>query len=365
MSMSIKTKLTALITVMIIIGIAFMALFSSMNMKKAFIDNVNNQLKTNLEAANKFLDEEMPGKWSIENNSLVKGSNVINDNFEIVDRMASFFGMSATVTIFQGDTRVTTNVMKEGKRAVGTKVSDSVKQKTFIQGETFIGEADVVGVKYQSIYQPIKNGSGDIIGILYIGTPIEFIAKTTGDFQRKVILYGFIGLALLVLMTWFLVKRGVSTLIDVSAVVSRVADGDLLVETLKVKSKDEIGQLSNSINKMVLNLRKTVNGILTSAESVSAAAQQISASTQEIASGNATQANAAETMNELFKELSDAINSVARSAEQASDLSNKTMSIAQDGGKVIRSSIDGMNHVNQQMSRLEEDSNKIGIPYKL
>ncbi|WP_279538861.1 hypothetical protein [Paenibacillus agricola] len=99
---------------------------------------------------------------------------------------------------------------------------------------------------------------------------------------------------------------------------------------------------------------------MASAESVSAASQQISVSTEEIASGSASQSNAAQTMNELFRDLSTAIDSVARSAEQASELSNKTMDIAQDGGKVVRSSIDGMNRVNQQMSRLEEDSNKIG-----
>ncbi|WP_210023434.1 MULTISPECIES: methyl-accepting chemotaxis protein [unclassified Paenibacillus] len=150
-----------------------------------------------------------------------------------------------------------------------------------------------------------------------------------------------------------------SPLNKVVELVTKVAKGDLR-ETTDIDTKDEIGILAKSINDMVLSLRSTVGGILASAESVSAAAQQISASTEEIASGSNSQATAAQTMSELFKELSTAINSVAQSAEQASELSNKTMGIAQDGGKVVRSSIDGMNLVNQQVSRLEEDSNKIG-----
>ncbi|CAH1206775.1 hypothetical protein PAECIP111893_02608 [Paenibacillus plantiphilus] len=141
--------------------------------------------------------------------------------------------------------------------------------------------------------------------------------------------------------------------------VSQVADGDLS-EAADIHTKDEIGLLAASVNNMVTKLRDTVGEILSSAESVSAASEQISASTEEIASGSMSQADAAQTMNELFKELSIAINSVARSAEQASELSNKTMSIAQDGGKVVRYSIDGMTRVNEQMARLEEDSNKIG-----
>ncbi|PLR96752.1 methyl-accepting chemotaxis protein [Bacillus sp. T33-2] len=141
--------------------------------------------------------------------------------------------------------------------------------------------------------------------------------------------------------------------------VRKVATGDLR-ETLDIDTKDEVGQLAKSINEMVASLQKTVGGILDSAESVSAAAQQISATTEEIARGNSSQADSALTMNELFSELSVAINSVARSAEEASELSNKTLKLAEDGGKVVRSSIDGMNDVNQQMALLEQDSNKIG-----
>ncbi|MHA0856926.1 methyl-accepting chemotaxis protein [Paenibacillus sp. CMAA1364] len=140
---------------------------------------------------------------------------------------------------------------------------------------------------------------------------------------------------------------------------SKVADGDLS-ETSNQNTKDEIGILSGSVNQMILNLRSTVGGILTSAETVSAASQEISASTEEIASGSMSQASTAQSVNELFGELSIAINSVAQGAEQASELSDKTMSIAQDGGKVVKLSIDSMTNVNEQMSRLVGDSNKIG-----
>lgn len=125
-------------------------------------------------------------------------------------------------------------------------------------------------------------------------------------------------------------------------------------------SNDEIGQLNLSFNGMLSAFRDTVTRILSASESVSAAAQQISASTEEIAGGSTTQAQSAQKMNELFKELSTAINSVASSAELASDMSNRTMELAQDGGKVVESSIRGMDTLNGQISRLEEDSQKIG-----
>jgi methyl-accepting chemotaxis protein len=146
---------------------------------------------------------------------------------------------------------------------------------------------------------------------------------------------------------------------QVMHLLGKVANGDLS-ETSNLNSKDEIGKLANSVNEMVLNLRRTVGGILSSAESVSAAAQQISASTEEVASSSMSQASAAQTMNELFRELSEAINSVAQSAEHASEMSDQTMVIAQDGGSVVTESIQGMTVLNNHMSRLEEDSDRIG-----
>ncbi|KKO54208.1 methyl-accepting chemotaxis protein [Paenibacillus sp. DMB20] len=141
--------------------------------------------------------------------------------------------------------------------------------------------------------------------------------------------------------------------------VEQVADGDL-TETMEYDAKDEIGKLIESVTAMILSLRSTVTGVIVSAESVSAAAQQISASTEEVASGSADQANAVQSINELFSELTTAMHSVARIAEQAAELSGETMSIAEKGGKVIHASVEGMDQVNQQVIKLEKDSNRIG-----
>ncbi|SFB54102.1 methyl-accepting chemotaxis protein [Cohnella sp. OV330] len=141
--------------------------------------------------------------------------------------------------------------------------------------------------------------------------------------------------------------------------VGRVAQGDLR-ETSDIDTRDEVGSLAASVNRMIEDLRGTVARIQFSAENVSSATQQISASTEEIAGGSSNQANSAQTMTELFKELSEAIGSVARSAEHASDLSNAAMEIAQDGSRVVEASIKGMNEVNAQMSRLAQDSEQVG-----
>ncbi|RWR04705.1 methyl-accepting chemotaxis protein [Siminovitchia fortis] len=157
-----------------------------------------------------------------------------------------------------------------------------------------------------------------------------------------------------------LISRVISKpLNQVVGLVEKVADGDL-TETTDIQTKDEIGKLAQSVNRMVVNLRGMIQNILSAAENLSASSEQVSASTVEVASASANQANAAQTMNELFGELSDAIHSVAKNTEQAAKLSNETIRIAQDGEKVLLSSVEGAHVVSDQMGDLEQDSNRIG-----
>lgn len=169
-----------------------------------------------------------------------------------------------------------------------------------------------------------------------------------------------VALAVTLILAFFL-TRGISGPVRiVTRTLGRVASGDLTMEDVRVRNKDEIGEMVVSLNRMTDSLRQLIGLTTDSAQNVSAASQQISASTQEIAGSSASQADAAQTMNQLFKELSAAIYSVAMNAEEAADLSNQSLDIAQNGGNVIRVSIEGMNAVSAQMNQLESDSNKIG-----
>lgn len=116
------------------------------------------------------------GKPEIRDGKLVltSGSSqyVVNDNFEIVDGVQQLVGGTATVFQKQGDkaVRVSTNVIGEdGKRAIGTTVSQAVYEAVINKGETYYGTANVVGKKYITAYEPIKSSSGEIIGILFVG----------------------------------------------------------------------------------------------------------------------------------------------------------------------------------------------------
>jgi hypothetical protein len=102
------------------------------------------------------------------------GTTKLNGNYEIVDQIKEKYGCVATFFVKKNDTfiRVSTNVQKEGNRAVGTKLDPAGKAyASAIKGETYRGEADILGSKYDTVYEPLKNAKGEVVGIYFVGFP--------------------------------------------------------------------------------------------------------------------------------------------------------------------------------------------------
>lgn len=91
------------------------------------------KLKGDMQLGLTYLNKTYPGPWEIREGKLYKGSTLINDNHGVVDAIGASTG--DTVTIFQENIRVATNVMQNGKRAVGTKVSPEVEEAVLKKAE--------------------------------------------------------------------------------------------------------------------------------------------------------------------------------------------------------------------------------------
>lgn len=106
--------------------------------------------------------------------TLYFGKTKINNNFEVVDAVVKENGGTATLFAKTGDEyiRVATNVPKpDGSgRATGTILDPKGKAIVNInKGEPFYGEVTILEVPYITGYEPIKDASGKVIGIYYVG----------------------------------------------------------------------------------------------------------------------------------------------------------------------------------------------------
>jgi hypothetical protein len=106
--------------------------------------------------------------------ALYFGSSKMNNNFEVVDAIGKEDGKGMTATLFvkNGDeyVRVATSVPKpDGSgRAIGTVLAGPALE-AIKQGKAYYGDVPILGVPYTTGYEPIKDGSANIIGIYYVG----------------------------------------------------------------------------------------------------------------------------------------------------------------------------------------------------
>ena len=115
--------------------------------------------------------EEVGGK---EAPALYFGSTKMNNNFAVVDEIAKEGGqgMAATLLAKNGDEyiRVATNVpMPGGKgRAIGTVLAGPALE-AIQAGKAYYGNAPILGTPYITGYEPIKDASGAVIGVYFVG----------------------------------------------------------------------------------------------------------------------------------------------------------------------------------------------------
>jgi methyl-accepting chemotaxis protein len=102
----------------------------------------------------------------------------INDNTTEVDSFASGFpGGNATVFVTQGDDfrRIATSIKKEnGERDVGTLLDrKSPAYAALRTGKKFVGRIMLFGRPFMTIYEPMRDAEGHIVGVFYIGLDIS------------------------------------------------------------------------------------------------------------------------------------------------------------------------------------------------
>ena len=326
---------------LVTITAGIMSYFSVVTTEKKVLEAAKTKLKSDINLAQKIFDQYYPGDWNIKDGQLYKGEVLINDNFELVDLVGEETG--DTATIFQGDTRVATNVMAEGKRAIGTKISEEVGKVVLKEEKEYIGKANVVGVWNQTIYRPIKDASGQVIGIFYVGVQNTPYDEMVLDFTTKLFMIAAVILALSILIAIWFASHINNPLQTIVGAMIRIGDGDLTVN-VDVDRNDELGQLCDSFKKMQSNMRQIVSSISDGSESVRVASQQLTATSQmvaaasndiadgvsDLAQANVEQKGKIHITQEIISQVSIAIEEISSGAQQQSSSMTDTANAIKD-----------------------------------
>jgi len=198
--------------------------------------------------------EDAEGRWQ----GILYGGDLLNRRYEIVDAIKEdvfpnevYRGRDiGTVTVFQGDLRISTNVkMEDGTRAVGTRLSETVCEAVLDRGEIWAAEAFVVNDWYITAYEPIRDPGGRIIGVLYVG-----LLRAPFWNQLNVISAMFLAvmlgatIAILVLL-FFANEMVLAPIRHVVVMAQKMIGGDLTAR-VGIRPPGEMGVLCRAIDSM-------------------------------------------------------------------------------------------------------------------
>lgn len=189
---------------------------------------------------------------------------LLNRNYTLVDKIRSivfenetYDGQNiGTVTIFQWDTRIATNVVRtNGNRALFTRVSQDVYDKVLENGQPWYDRAFVVCDWYLSAYDPIFDAEQKVVGILYVGV----LAKQYDDLKHELWrIYGYIALgaaAIVLVLGAVFTKRLTGSVTRLADAAVKIAGGNLDMAVPEPSTTDEIRDLTHAFNDMAESLR--------------------------------------------------------------------------------------------------------------
>ncbi|MBN1602850.1 MAG: Cache 3/Cache 2 fusion domain-containing protein [Chitinispirillaceae bacterium] len=297
----------------------------------------------------------------------------LENRYDFVDSISSMLGVVATIFAKDGDDykRLITSIRNDkGERIVGTKLGkNSAAYEPVMRKETFYGKANILGLPYLTVYDPIHDDKNNTVGILFLGISVENINKIVNRNISKLILTSVSILIVMVLIisfiVYFIMNRTLNPLKSISEHLKIMANGDFSTNVSAdfMELGDEIGEISRAAENLDNRLRTILIDISSSAETVTSSATDLSsvstciaANVEEMSMQTSTAASATEqatanvnSISSTAEEMSSSANSVATAIEQMSASLNevsrscqKELLIAAEANNYARSGKDVM-----------------------
>ncbi|MGE7111953.1 methyl-accepting chemotaxis protein [Lysinibacillus sp. NPDC047702] len=230
---------------------------------------------------------------------------------------------------------------------------------------------------HKSIFIPFKNTD-----ILFgIDMDASFISKLQTETLWICIIMTVIFILFGIIVAYFISIGITKPIKKMTGYVSRVAKGDLAVESIQIKGSNEIAQLSAGIENMTDDLRLLIQQIAENAEQVaamseeltasseqtSASIQQITSSMQEVAAGSEKQTSSIEevenhiiAISTKMTEVVSSVNDVATKAVSASTISEKGNMTIQSATEKMAVTSTAIQETSVVVKRLSTYTNEIG-----
>lgn len=170
-----------------------------------------------------------------------------------------------------------------------------------------------------------------------------------------------LAIAIGVIVSLFYAKRLVNPLNKVIEQMQEIAKGNLNLQALQIGSKDETGQLAETLNEMQSSLHSIVENVHRAADNISSQSEQltqaayevseggnqISSTMQELASGAESQANRSSDISSMMGSFVKQIEEMNGHGEEIQESSSQIVDLTEEGRKLMGTSTMQMKKIDQ------------------
>ena len=152
---------------------------------------------------------------------------------------------------------------------------------------------------------------------------------------------------------------------SVLAQAEAIAAGDLTRDDLKVRSQDELGDLTTAINKMSGGLKRMILAITENAIQVANASEELNTTSQQITANCEETSAQADVVSKAAQSVSQNLQTVATGAEEMGASIKEIAKNATEAAKVATSAVKVAESTTATVSRLGDSSTEIGQVIKV
>lgn len=336
-----------------------MALIGWESANSGFNSALQTQAVLNVKLIFENMDVRYPGDWSLQDGKLYKGDHRFGDNQVVADKLGEI--CQGHVTFFAEDVGVSTNLKKaNGERNVGTKASAEVADIVIKGNKEHSGMVAIDGIDYLGAYVPLRNASGQAIGMLFVGIGSYVMDDVRHQFLMVTVVASILVILILSVLSYVAIGRSLKPIEELTDSLGRIAKGDLRVADLDESREDEIGILAHSTNAMKNRLREIMSNVSRSAETVAASSEQLTASTQETLESITHVAQNTTSLAEGAAEQKDTADAVA-AIRQGNENVDEGASVVASSGEAFRTVAENFTELGRNI-RLASD--EVGVVSK-
>lgn len=315
-----KIRLGFLLAILIFISVTVYTYFKIVDMDESYITLINQKTKISILAEGMKSDalEKIASLRGViasgdksEFQKMIICENSFNEKKATIEKLLVTTEGTQALSNLVGTNDQLNNLTEKIKLLMSSNSKEELQQ---------LANRDVISVTgYITQYA----NSLSIVAQQLVTKETNLQSQESRNFIRSILLINIVVLVLLLVIAELIARFISKPLVRLKRHVEKVAGGDLTVEETHIKSRDEVGELARSLDKMVENFRVTVGRVKSSSNQVAASAQELmagsessSSSSEEISASIQNVSESVEKQKISIDNISSTINEVSAGIEQ-------------------------------------------------